>query len=76
MYIAGAFDELSTITSPEDVATAKHYGDCVAKVGMSSGQLAENMKEYVATQPDLQNKPTPFALLRYLISFCGTPPAQ
>jgi hypothetical protein len=35
MYIAGAFDELSTITSPEDVSTAKHYGDCVAKVGMS-----------------------------------------
>jgi hypothetical protein len=44
--------------------------------GLSTGKLAENMKEYAETQPDLQNKPVPGALLRYLISLCGTPSAQ
>ena len=73
MYIAGAFDALSTVTVQEGAPIAKFYNECVAKNGLSSGQLAQNLKEYVETQPDLQNKPTPGALLRYLISFCGLP---
>jgi hypothetical protein len=76
MYVAGAFDALSTITVPERATIARHYNECVAKAGLTIGKLAENMKEYAETQPDLQSKPVPGALLRYLISLCGTPTAQ
>ena len=76
MYVAGAFDTLSTVTVPERVSVARHYNECVSKAGLTTGQLAENMKEYADTQPDLQHKPVPIALMRYLISLCGTPTAQ
>jgi hypothetical protein len=76
MYVAGAFDAVSTVTEPERVSVAKHYNECVSKVGLTTGQLEENMKEYADTQPDLQHKPVPFALMRYLVSLCGTPTAQ
>ena len=35
------------------------------------GQLAQNMKEYAETQTDLQSKPVPIVLMRYLISDAG-----
>jgi hypothetical protein len=76
MYVTGAFDAVSTVTSSERVSVAKHYNDCVSKVRLTTGQLEENMKEYADTQPDLQHKPVPIALMRYLISLCGTPTAQ
>ena len=75
MYVAGAFDALSTVTVSERVSVAKHY-ECVSKAGLTTGQLAEKLKEYADTQPDLQHKPVPIALMRYLISLCGTPTAQ
>jgi hypothetical protein len=73
MYVAGAFDTLSIVTTPEQVSIAKHYNECVAKAGLSLHQLAENVKEYADTKPELQDKPTPGVLLRYLISLCGAP---
>jgi hypothetical protein len=76
MYVAGAFDTLSTVTESEKVSVAKHYNECVSKAGLSTGQLEENMKEYADTQPDLQHKPVPIALMSYLVSLCGTPSAQ
>jgi len=76
MYVAGAFDALSTVTVSERVSVAKHYNECVSKAGLTTGQLEENMKEYADTQPDLQHKPVPVALMRYLVSLCGTPTAQ
>ena len=76
MYVAGAFDTLSTVTAVEQVSIVQHYNECVAKARLNLHQLAENMKEYAETQPDLQDKPTPGALLRYLISLCGTPAAR
>jgi hypothetical protein len=75
VYVAGAFDALSTLTTPEQVDLVKHYNECVAKAKFDLHQLAENMKAYAEAQPDSRVKPTPFALLRYLISICG-PPAQ
>ena len=75
VYVAGAFDQLSTVTTPEQVDLAKHYNECVAKAKFDLHQLTENMKAYAETQPDLRDKPTPFALLRYLVSICG-PAAQ
>ena len=76
MYIAEAFDELSTITVREGAPIAKFYNECVAKAGLTSGQLAQNMQEYADTRPDLQDKPTPGVLQRYLISLCGLPAAR
>jgi len=76
MYVAGAFDTLSTVTTAEQVSLAKHYNECIAKARLSMSQLTENMKEYADAQPDLQSKPAAGALLRYLISLCGTPEPQ
>jgi len=59
MYVTGAFEALSTITVPERAPIARYYNDCVAKVGLTTGKLVENMKQYVETQPDLQKKPVP-----------------
>ena len=73
MYIAGAFDTVSVVTVPEAAMSARHYNECVAKAGLSTGQLAQNMKEYAETQPDAPSKPVPTILVRYLISLCGLP---
>jgi len=75
VYVAGAFDTLSTVTTAEQVDLVKHYNECVAKAKFDLHQLTENMKAYAETQPDLRDKPTPGALLRYLVSICG-PAAQ
>jgi hypothetical protein len=76
MYVAGAFDALSTIAIPAQAKIARHYNECVTKAGLSTGQIAENMKAYATTQPNLQNKPVPGVLMRYLISLCGTPAGE
>jgi hypothetical protein len=73
IYVAGAFDTLSTVTTPEQVSYVKHYNECVAKAALNLSELAENVKEYAATQPDVQSKPVPTAIMRYLISLCGLP---
>src|SRR5262249_9794603 len=65
--VAGAFDAISTVAVPEQAIVARHYNECIAKAGLSTGQLAENMREYAETQPDLQNKPAPGVLMRYHI---------
>ena len=61
IYVAGAFDTLSTVTTPEQVNLVKHYNECVAKAALNLHELAENMKAYAETQLDLRDKPTPFA---------------
>jgi hypothetical protein len=71
MYVAGVFDAVSTVAIPAQAKFARHYNECVAKAGLSTGQLAEKMKAYAETQPNLQNKPVPGVLMRYLISLCG-----
>ena len=76
MYVAGAFDAISIVAIPEHATFAGHYNTCIARIGLSTGQLAENMKAFGETQPGLQNKPAPGVLMRYLISLCGTPTAQ
>jgi hypothetical protein len=76
MYVAGAFDTLSTVTTPEQVDLVKHYNECVAEARLNLDQLAENMKAYAETQPDLRDKPASIALMRYLVKLCGAPPAQ
>jgi hypothetical protein len=75
VYVAGAFDTLSTVSTPEQFNFVKHYNECIVKARLNLSQLTENMKTYAETQPDLRDKPTPGALLRYLVSICG-PAAQ
>ena len=76
MYVAGAFDAVSVVAIPQQAIVARHYNECVAKTGLSTGQLAQNMKEYAETQTDVQSKPVPTVLMRYLISLCGLPAVQ
>ena len=76
MYITGAFYAISVIAAPEGATVARHYNECVAKAKLSTGQLAQNMKEYAETQPDAPSKTVPTILVRYLISLCGLPTAQ
>jgi hypothetical protein len=73
MYVAGAFDAASVIAIPEQAPVAMYYNECVAKTGLSMAQLTQNMKEYAEARPNVQSKPIPNVLMRYLISVCGLP---
>jgi len=73
MYIAGAFDALSVLATPQQAPVARYFNECVAKAGLTTAELAQNVKEYGEAQPDMQGKPTPHVLGRYLISLCGLP---
>lgn len=73
MYIAGAYDSLISIASPETASTARHYSKCVSgRVPIE--QLAKNVRTFVAAHPDLQKKPVQVGLINYLIELCGAPP--
>src|SRR6516162_3276009 len=73
MYIAGAYDSLVSITSPDTASTARHYSKCVSgRVPIE--QLAKNVRTFVAARPDLQRKPVQVGLINYLIELCGAPP--
>jgi len=73
MYIAGAYDSLVSIVSPETAPIARHYSKCVSgRVPVE--QLAKNVRTFVAAHPDLQKKPVQVGLINYLIELCGAPP--
>jgi hypothetical protein len=76
MYVAGAFDAVSVVAIPQQAIVARHYNECVTKTGLSAGQLGQNMKEYAETQADVESKPVPTVLMRYLIALCGLPVVQ
>jgi hypothetical protein len=73
MYVAGAFDTLSVVAIPQQAPVARHFNECVVKTGLTTAQLAQNVKEYAEARPDAQSKPIPNVLMRYLISLCGLP---
>src|SRR4029434_5279506 len=63
MYIAGAYDSLISITSPDTVPIARHYSKCVSgRVPIE--QLAKNVRTFVAARPDLQKRPVQVGLIR------------
>jgi len=73
IYIAGAYDSLITIVSPDTASTARHYSKCISgRVPVE--QLAKNVRTFVAARPDLQKKPVQVGLINYLIELCGAPP--
>ena len=53
MYVAGAFDAISTIAVPAQATAARHFNECVAKAGFSTGRLTEHVKEYGETHPEI-----------------------
>jgi|SRR5262245_9536044 len=73
MYVAGAFDTLSVVAIPQQAPVARYPNECVSKTGLSPAELAQSMKDYAEAQPNVQNKPIPNVLMRYLISLCGLP---
>jgi hypothetical protein len=73
IYLAGAIDSLSTITTPPTAATSKYYNDCLVKKQITAHIIAEEMKAIVQTRPELRPKPATGALLQSLIKLCGLP---
>jgi hypothetical protein len=77
LYIAGAFDQLTTIATPGDSAPvgvnpAQRYQACVARAGMTDAQLAENVRTFAAARSEVQALPVPVALMQYLAVTCGS----
>lgn len=73
IYVAGVLDGLSTIAVPEQVSTAKHYNECIAKSKMNLGQIAEGTKKFMEMHSDLRNRPAPNRVVAYLFTLCGAP---
>ena len=73
IYISGALDAVSTISTPPQVATARFYNDCVVKKQIKAHDFVEDMKVIVRSRPELYPQPATVALLQSLIKFCGTP---
>ena len=74
IYIAGAYDSLVSIASPNTASAARHYARCAASNRLSSEQLARNVRAFVAGRPDLQKGPVQGGLVNYLVELCGAPP--
>ena len=74
VYIAGAYDSLVSIASPNTASAARHYSRCLASNRLSSEQLARNVRAFVASRPDLQKGPVQGGLVNYLVELCGAPP--
>jgi hypothetical protein len=66
-------DGLSTIAVPEQVSTAKHYNECIAKSKMSLGQIADGTKKFMDMHSDLRDRPAPNRVVAYLFTLCGAP---
>jgi hypothetical protein len=73
-YIAGAYDSLISIATPDTASAARHYSKCVVSHQLSTEQLAKNVRAFVATRPDLQKGPVQGGLINYLVELCGAAP--
>lgn len=75
-YIAGTFDTLINQydDDPAGRAIAKHLSDCVARAQLSSAQMGDKLKTYVAARPDLAAGSVQAALMKYLADVCGARP--
>lgn len=73
-YIAGAYDSLISIATPDTASASRHYSKCVVSRQFTTEQLAKNVRAFVATRPDLQKGPVQGGLINYLVELCGAPP--
>jgi len=75
-YIMGMYDLLVTLAdSDAGVRRGRHYGACVSKAKMSNRDLAENVRLFGASRPELHSQPVTAVLIQYLIGLCGKPPS-
>jgi hypothetical protein len=75
-YIAGVFDSLVLITVDAETARAgKFFLGCIGNAKLDSVQLSEQLRAYARPRLELQAGTVQGALLRYLVSLCGRPPA-
>jgi hypothetical protein len=54
VYIAGAFDSLVGYSDPSDTSAEIHYFRCIQRSKMDNRRLADNVRAYAATRPDIQ----------------------
>jgi len=74
IYIAGAFDQLTTIVGPAGGQSyADRYQTCVTRDRTTNVQLAQNVRAFASARADLQSVPVPVALMQYLAFTCGSP---
>jgi hypothetical protein len=73
-YIAGAYDSLISIATPDTASASRHYSKCVVSHQLTTEQLAKNVRAFVAKRPDLQKGPVQGGLINYLVELCGVPP--
>jgi hypothetical protein len=73
IYISGAIDAVSTITTPAQAGTAMYYNDCLVRKEIKVHDIVEEMKVVVQSRPELYPKPATGALLAALIKLCGLP---
>jgi hypothetical protein len=70
-YIAGSFGMLEDATAPD---ISRHFSKCVSDTRMNAGQLAPNLRAFVATRPKLQGYTVERAFTAYLVELCGSAP--
>jgi hypothetical protein len=72
LYIAGSIDALTTFAMrpPETFKTFRDYSSCLARSKMSAKQLAQNVKTFASTRPQLHTLSVGAALLQYLTAAC------
>ena len=74
-YIMGAIDSLLAVANGADgLAIALHYDSCLQRAGMTSVQIAGNLRAFVATRPKLQAGLVQRALVEYLEALCEPEP--
>ena len=74
IYIAGAFDQLTTIVGPASGQSyADRYQTCLTRDRTTNVQLAQNVRMFASARADLQGVPVPVALMQYLAFTCGSP---
>jgi hypothetical protein len=73
IYISGALDAVSTITSTAEVASAKYYNDCVVQKQIKAHDIVEEMNALVRSRAELYPKPATIAFMHTLVKLCGSP---
>ena len=72
-YIEGAFDSLTRFVGAKDANVAAQYAKCITAAKMTGNQLAENVRKFASTRPELQAGTVQAALVSYLNGVCGKP---
>ncbi len=74
-YIMGAYDTLAIVPGTDLAKRLSfHRHQCMEREQMTGELLAERVKDYASSRPQLRNEPVQAALIGYLDALCGTLP--